>query len=59
MKVVVNETGFYAGTYYKAGAEVELHDKVAKPFLPPYGTQLSVAKTESAKPPAKPGSKVD
>ena len=53
MKVVVNETGFYAGTHHKAGAEVEMHEKVAKPFLPPYGTQLSVA--EAVKPAAKPG----
>lgn len=59
MKVVVNETGFYAGNYHKAGAEVELHDKVAKPFLPPYGTQLSLAKAEATKPAGKPGNKAD
>ena len=53
MKVVVNETGFYAGTHHKAGAEVEMHEKVAKPFLPPYGTQLSVA--EAVEPAAKAG----
>lgn len=55
MKVVVNETGFYAGTHHKAGAEIDLHDKVAKQFLPPYGVQLSVA---AAKLPAKADGKV-
>lgn len=51
MKVTVNVTGFYAGNYHKSGAEIELHDKVAKQFLPPYGSQLSVA--PNAKLPAK------
>lgn len=42
MKVIVNTAGFYGGTWYEAGpAEREIPDKVAKPFLPPYGDQLS------------------
>jgi len=53
MKVIVNESGFYAGIWRKAGsAEVEMHEKVAKPFLPPFGTQLSLP-TVTAKPVAK------
>lgn len=54
MKVIVNESGFYAGTWRKAGAaEVEMHEKVAKPFLPPFGTQLSLPKAAAAKPAVK------
>lgn len=54
MRVIVNETGFYAGTHYKAGAEIDLHEKVAKPFLPPLGHQLSLAPDAAAKPADKP-----
>lgn len=51
MKVIVNEEGFYAGNFHKAGSkEVEMHEKVAKPFLPPYGNQLSLPKSEAATP---------
>jgi hypothetical protein len=43
MKVVVKESGFYGGTWYDAGpAAVEMHEKVARPFLPPYGAQLAL-----------------
>lgn len=44
MKVIVKVSGFYAGTWYDASQkEVEMLDRVAKPFLPPYGEQLAVA----------------
>jgi hypothetical protein len=55
MKVIVNESGFYAGTWHNAGpAEIEMHDKIAKPFLPPRGHQLSLPPALSAKAAAKP-----
>ncbi|WP_157043666.1 hypothetical protein [Nitrobacter hamburgensis] len=42
MKVIVKVSGFYAGTWHEAGSrEVEMADRVAKPFLPPYGDQLA------------------
>lgn len=60
MKVIVNETGFYAGTYYEAGpAEIDLHEKVAKQFLPPRGHQLSIPTVKSVEKPAKSGEKAD
>jgi hypothetical protein len=41
MKVIVKESGFYAGTWFDAGpAAVDMNDRVARPFLPPYGHQL-------------------
>lgn len=50
MKVIVKESGFYAGTWHNAGPnEVEMPDKIAKPFLPPRGHQLAIP---SAVPPA-------
>ncbi|MCX5571481.1 hypothetical protein [Kaistia nematophila] len=49
MKVIVNVSGFYAGTWYAAGPKaVEMADAIAKPFLPPRGDQLSLAKAERA-----------
>lgn len=51
IKVIVNESGFYAGTYYEAGpSEINMHPKVAAPFLPPRGHQLSLPPEKSAKP---------
>lgn len=57
MKVLVNVSGFYGGTWFDAHKELqEMPDAVAKQFLPPYGDQLSVpkatrpaAKTDEAK----------
>ena len=44
MKVIVKESGFYAGTWYDASnVPVEMHDRVARQFLPPHGHQLDVA----------------
>ena len=54
MKVIVKVPGFYAGTWYKAG-EVEMPDRVARAFLPPYGDQLAVA--EPAAPASTPAPK--
>lgn len=49
MKVIVNTAGFYGGTWHDAGPkEVEIADKVAKPFLSPYGDQLSRAAPKRA-----------
>jgi hypothetical protein len=43
MKVIVKVSGFYAGIWHEAGSrEVEMADRIAKPFLPPYGDQLAV-----------------
>jgi hypothetical protein len=41
MKVIVKVPGFYAGAWFEAG-EAEMHEKIAKRFLPPYGDQLAV-----------------
>lgn len=59
MKVIVKESGFYAGTWYEAGPRaVEMNDRVARAFLPPHGDQLAVAAPEPvAKPVAKPTGK--
>jgi hypothetical protein len=43
MKVIVNVSGFYGGTWYDAKADAQvIPDAVAKAFLPPYGDQLAV-----------------
>ncbi|WP_018183991.1 hypothetical protein [Kaistia granuli] len=53
MKVIVNTSGFYAGTWHEAGSKaVDMADAVAKPFLPPYGDQLSIPKAERTAPAA-------
>jgi hypothetical protein len=59
MKVIVKVSGFYAGTWHEAGPrEVEMADRIAKPFLPPYGDQLAVAPAKAAeKPLDKPAEK--
>ncbi|WP_041358047.1 hypothetical protein [Nitrobacter hamburgensis] len=61
MKVIVKISGFYAGTWHDAGPrEVEMADRVAKPFLPPYGDQLARAPAASKpveKPAVKPNEK--
>lgn len=52
MKVLVNVSGFYGGTWFNEQKEPqEMPDAVAKQFLPPYGDQLSVPK--AARPAAK------
>lgn len=49
MKVIVNTAGFYGGTWYESDPEErEIPDKVAKPFLPPYGNQLSTPSTKKS-----------
>lgn len=49
MKVIVKESGFYGGTWYKAGTSpVEMPEPVARQFLPPYGDQLAVAAAPAA-----------
>lgn len=50
MKVIVNESGFYVGTHYEAGEEIDIHPKQAAPFLPPRGYQLSLPPEKPAKP---------
>lgn len=50
MKVIVKVAGFYAGVWRNQGEEVEMIDKVAKPFLPPYGDQLAVPAAKRAAP---------
>ncbi len=60
MNVIVNTAGFFGGTWYESGPEErEIPDKVAKPFLPPYGNQLSTPLAKKASPSgaAKPDSK--
>lgn len=50
MRVIVNESGFFGGTWHDAGpAEIEIHEKIAKPFLPPLGHQLSLPPVKAAK----------
>ena len=52
MKVIVKTPGFYGGTWRDAGQkEVEIPAQVARPFLPPYGDQLTIAPV--SKPAAK------
>lgn len=64
MKVIVKVPGFFAGTWYKAG-EAEMHEKIAKRFLPPHGDQLEVVEVvkqdEKPEPKAegKPADKAD
>ncbi len=43
MKVIVNVSGFYGGTWHEASkAPQEMPDAVAKQFLPPHGDQLAI-----------------
>lgn len=43
MKVIVNTSGFYGGTWFEASdKEVSMPDGVARAFLPPRGHQLSL-----------------
>lgn len=47
MKVIVNVSGFYGGTWHDAGKEPQvMADAVARQFLPPYGDQLARAKAD-------------
>lgn len=51
MKVIVSESGFYAGTWYEKGPRaVEMPARVARPFLPPYGHQLVDPAASATKP---------
>lgn len=53
MKVIVNVSGFYGGTWHEAADKPQdMPDAVARQFLPPYGDQLSLP--AAAKPTAKP-----
>lgn len=43
MQVIVKTSGFYGGTWYEATpVSVEMPERVAKPFLQPYGDQLAL-----------------
>ncbi|HEV2504399.1 MAG TPA: hypothetical protein VGV39_15075 [Mesorhizobium sp.] len=54
MKVIVNEAGFYAGTWFEAGDKPQdMPDAVARQFLPPYGAQLSLPDAKRAAPKAE------
>ena len=51
MNVIVRTAGFYAGTWFDAGDKpVQMPDKVAKAFLPPFGDQLAVHVEKKAAP---------
>ena len=58
MKVIVNVSGFYGGTWFDAKREPQdMPDAVAKAFHPPYGDQLALppaAKPVEDRKPAKP-----
>ncbi len=44
VSVTANHSGFIAGNYHEAdGKPFDLPRRIAKPFLPPYGDQLSEA----------------
>ncbi len=48
MKVIVNVSGFYGGTWHEAGDQPQdMKDAVAKQFLPPHGDQLALPKVEA------------
>jgi hypothetical protein len=43
MKVIVNVSGFYGGTWYDEKREPQvMPDAIARAFLPPHGHQLSL-----------------
>lgn len=49
MRVIVNVSGFYGGTWFEAAKEPQtMPDAVAKQFLPPYGDQLSRVKSDKS-----------
>ena len=54
MKVIVNVSGFYGGTWFEADEKPQdMKDAVAKQFLLPHGDQLALPKVEvSAEKPA-------
>lgn len=56
MKVIVNVSGFYGGTWFEARrTPQDMPDAIAGAFLPPYGDQLSVpAVRKAAEKPAAP-----
>lgn len=54
MKVIVNVSGFYGGTWFNEHRDPqEMPAAVARAFLPPHGDQLSLPKAE------KPAAKAD
>lgn len=60
MKVIVKVSGFYGGTWYEAKTTpVEIPDRIAKPFLPPYGDQLALSVTPPSAPALKVTDKAD
>lgn len=43
MKVIVNVSGFYGGTWYDEKKEPQdMPDGIASQFLPPHGDQLAI-----------------
>ncbi|MDQ0510880.1 hypothetical protein [Ancylobacter amanitiformis] len=55
MKVIVKESGFYAGVWREAGSEPDLPEKIARPFLSPRGHQLALPEPVEAEVPVKAG----
>lgn len=56
MKVIVNASGFYGGTWFEEGEkEQEIAEKVARAFLPPHGDQLSLPSSKKSAPAAGAG----
>lgn len=54
MKVIVNVSGFYGGTWFVEGrTPQEMPDAVARQFLPPRGDQLAVPPARKAAAPVK------
>lgn len=53
MKVIVNTSGFYGGTWFEERREPQdMPDAVAEQFLPPHGDQLALPKAEKPTPAA-------
>ena len=53
MKVIVNVSGFYGGTWYDEKKEPQdVPDGVARQFLPPHGDQLAFPPAKKAEAPA-------
>jgi len=60
MKVIVNVSGFFGGTWFEANKDAQdMPDGVARQFLPPHGDQLSLPAKKAAKPEPKPEPKAD
>jgi hypothetical protein len=51
MKVIVNVSGFYGGTWYdEENDPQDMPDAIAKAFLPPHGDQLALPPARKAAP---------